>query len=94
MVLKNELWYDEYSHKYRIYPHLICENLWDGRYRCVYCGLEGDYNKVLSKVGCTERKKPCLWCGQAPLCAPDCVGMRMLLSDPKAHLIGNPYEEK
>ena len=91
--IREERWWDRHLKKWRLYPHLICDNLWDGRYKCLYCGLEGDYNRELTKVSCTERKSPCPWCGGTPLCKPDCVGIRMLLSDPKVYVIGdNPFE--
>ncbi len=92
--ITTKTWWDKYSNEHRPYPHLICHNLRDGRYKCRHCGIEGEYNKI-NKTSCTERPKPCKWCGQTPLCAPDCVGIRMILSDPKVYVTGsNPFEEK
>ena len=86
-----DTWYDKHLKIERPYPHLICSGVGDkGNYmihRCDYCGLEGDYNDVLGKVSCTERPKPCSWCGESPLCAPDCTGIALLLADPKVYVI-------
>jgi len=78
-----ELWWGKYNHKHRPRPHL---------FRRRHCGIAGHCDKI-SEVSCTERKDPCPWCGQTPLCAPDCVAIRVLLSDSKAYVIGNnPFE--
>ena len=95
--LKQETWYDKYSGKERLYPHysLMPENK---GLRCSYCKVffaPGDDGFIeIEGVGCTERgHQLCPWCGETPLCAPDCVGIRMLLSDTRVYLTGdNPFE--
>ncbi len=66
-------------------PHLSVEatgpegeRVW----RCTRCGSEGDdIDEMMNEPArCSVPVDPCKWCGQAPLCAPDCVGMAMILS--------------
>ena len=91
-----EKWWDKYNKKWRYFPHLVCTNNREGKSQCVHCGavMRQDAEWVYTEeIGCTERNPPCEWCGESPLCAPDCVGIRMALSDPEVHVIGNPYKE-
>lgn len=91
-----ETWYDKHTGKHRLYPHYVLEPE-NGGLRCTYCrvffppGNDGSID--IETVGCTERKEtPCPWCGELPLCAPDCVGIRMLLSSSKVYICGdNPF---
>ncbi|KKN50754.1 hypothetical protein LCGC14_0629240 [marine sediment metagenome] len=102
-VMEQDKWWDKHSEKWRLYPHMIMEpSPEENGWRCDYCNElipwgEPDEDGMVScesDVGCTERKKPCKWCGESPLCAPDCVGIRMLFSDPKVYVAGaNPFEE-
>jgi len=97
--LRSERWWDKYCQKWRLYPHLILmpEN---GGLRCDFCALflppDQDGSVPLEQAdgtGCTERKDACRWCGETPLCAPNCAGMRLLLSDPKVYVTGeNPFQ--
>lgn len=98
-----EKWYDKRSKRWRLFPHMILfpDEERQG-YECEYChhlipwGEPDKDGLVLCEdnVGCTERHTPCKWCGEEPLCAPDCVGIRMLLSEPKIYLIGdNPFPD-
>ncbi len=92
--LKQEKWWDKYGKKWRFYPHLICRNNSEGKSQCDYCGevMRSDDNWVyFEEIGCTERKGTCEWCGESPLCAPDCTGILMALSGEDVHVIGNPY---
>ena len=94
--MAEETWFDKRSGKQRLYPHLVLEpvGICGNRcWKCVYCGAEDEYYKVRA-IGCTERKAACQWCGEKPLCAPDCVGIRMALSGDNVHVIGeNPFPE-
>ena len=104
-ILTKEKWYDKDSNRWRLYPHMIMtpDNERQG-WVCDYCHHfvpwgEPDKDGLVSAdddvVGCTERHTPCPWCGSEPLCAPDCVGIRMILSDPKIYVIGdNPFPEQ
>jgi len=84
----NAKYYDKELKKWLLYPHLSMKNTGNGIWKCDYCKETGKYNE-LSKIACTERPKPCKWCGESPLCARDCVGIRIALSDPKVYVIGN-----
>lgn len=87
-TLTTEKWYDEYTKGWRLYPHLIVRrNIKLKVWKCDYCGEEGNMDE-LGKIGCTERSNPCKWCGRAPLCTPDCMGIKIALSDPKVVVIG------
>ncbi len=92
--MAQETYWDEHTGKQMPYPHLYCLGDGNGRdgvpqtHTCRFCGLSGDYNDVLMATSCTERPKPCLWCGEAPLCAEDCVGMALALSDPAVYAAG------
>lgn len=44
------------------------------RWRCRYCGLTGTYDEVRA-VACSHVYPPCKTCGQAPECAPNCLGV-------------------
>lgn len=97
-----EKYYDKYSGKWLLYPHLwrVKDTKTSG-FRCKFCGyitLYGEPDKdgmvsPINNVGCTERPEPCEWCGGTPECEPDCVGMRMALSEPNIHVIGNPFPD-
>jgi len=101
--LQKELYYNKYTNKWCLYPHMILDpEPGNHGWRCLYCHElipwgEPDENGSIScesEIGCTERPKPCPWCGEQPLCAPDCVGIKMLLSDPKIYVCGdNPFPE-
>ena len=92
--LTKEKWWDKYLKEWRLYPHLCESPLGGDIWVCEYCHYIGTLEQ-LNDIGCTEHKKPCKWCGQTPLCAPECIGMRMLLSDDKVYVAGdNPFEEK
>ncbi len=94
--LKQEKWWDKRGQKWRFYPHLTCRNNKDGKSQCVYCGevmRQDDKWVYFEEISCTERKQPCQWCGESPLCAPNCVGIRMILSDPEVYVTGdNPFD--
>ena len=93
--MTSDRYWDKHIGKMMPYPHLYC--LGDGNgdngipqtHTCQFCGLSGDYNDVLMVTSCTERSAPCEWCGEAPLCSPDCVGVRMALSDPGVYVAGH-----
>ena len=100
--LTKEMWFNKHFNRWEIYPHMIMIPEPENKgWRCDYCkflipwGEPDDYGCVSTEslIGCTERKAPCKWCGEQPLCAPDCTGMRLLLSDPKVYVTGeNPFE--
>jgi len=89
----SDYWWDKHLGKFRLYPHLVMIPIGGGIWECGDCKARGTLDE-LEGVGCPVSKDnpPCPWCGEAPLCAPDCVGIRMVLSDPKVYTIGNPYE--
>ena len=101
--LRSEKWFDKHTDKWEFYPHLtLLPNKLRKGWVCKYCGHfipfgKPDKDGMVScddGIGCTERPKPCKWCGESPLCAPDCVGMRMALSDDKLYVIGDtPYDK-
>ena len=98
-----EKWFNKYFNRWELYPHMILDpEPENAGWRCLHCKVlipwgEPDKDGLVSSespIGCTERHTPCKWCGEQPLCAPDCVGIRMLLSDPKVYVIGdNPFPE-
>lgn len=60
------------------------------RWTCTYegCTEAGDIN-ILIKQDCIEPPPPpCHWCGQTPLCAPDCAGIELALSGDDVHVVG------
>ena len=85
--LTTETWFDKHSGKEQLYPHLTL-NRAVGGWRCAFCKVLFPKIGNSKSIGCTERTGPCTWCGEAPLCAPDCAGVRMALSDPKVHIAG------
>ena len=90
--MNTEQYWDKRLEKWRYFPHLVMTPEGEGL-RCNYCDLymphDGDgFISIEKDQGCTERKPMCQWCGEGPLCAPDCVGIRMLFSDPKVYIVG------
>lgn len=95
-----ETWWDERLQKNRLYPHLWLTRVPNEeghadekrRWGCTYCRvIRVDVNDF-NKFGCTERKESCKWCGEKPLCAPDCLGVRMALSEGATEIVGgNPF---
>lgn len=69
----------------------------DEHWKCGKCGKVGLWAEMdepealatgaIFKV-CLYPYPACQWCGQTPLCAPDCVGIRMLLSDSRIYIAG------
>ena len=90
----SEMYFDKVTGRNEPYPHGLVTKNWDGTHTCDYCGLAGDYNDVLIVKACTERPEPCKWCGESPLCAEDCVGIMLALSDPSVYVAGNDTPEE
>jgi len=57
-------------------------------WKCQYCGVIGTIEE-LDKIECSYQYPPCRWCGQTPICASDCIGIRIALSDPRIYIAGN-----
>lgn len=64
-------------------PHNSLKKTYKGldHWKCKYCGMEGTYAE-LNAVECPYEYPPCKYCGETPLCAPDCKGIVMALTDP------------
>ena len=86
-------WWDKRLLKWRLYPHLRVNSCNNGIWKCLYCGKTGTFKEVYA-TGRTERPKTCIWCGESPLCAPDCTGMQLLLGRPDVYVIGeDPFKD-
>ena len=59
-------------------------------WKCNYCGATGTLEE-LDQIECSYNYPPCKWCGQT--CAPDCIGVRLALSDPNIYICGQDIEE-
>jgi len=57
------------------------------RWRCFYCKAEGLFEE-LQAIACTHVYPPCEFCGQTPICAPDCAGCLALLGAPGVYVVG------
>ncbi len=93
--LSQEKYWDKYNERWLFYPHGIIRPRPElNGSECWYCGqiLPWDVDKDgminIRPFGCVERHPPCKWCGEEPECAPDCVGIRMALSDPDVYVAG------
>ncbi len=58
---------------------------------CHWCGDAGSFDELESR-NCGYEYPICPWCGQTPICAPDCVGCWLALSDPKIYIAGEKKE--
>jgi len=89
MSHKQSVWYDKHLKEWRLYPHLTMVRVKgkENVFKCAYCKRLGTVRQ-LERVSCPERPEPCKRCGETPLCAPDCVGVRMALSMPGVYVIG------
>lgn len=63
------------------------KDLW----QCYYCKQSGTYDEMETKE-CSYAYPPCKYCGQTPLCAPDCKGMIALLGQPEIRVISDELE--
>lgn len=68
-------------------PHNIMRGLGGGRFRCDYCGRQGEYN-WLNMTDCTHVYEKCDYCGEHPFCAKDCSGIAEALSNPDVYVAG------
>lgn len=61
------------------------------KWKCEYCGIEGTFDEV-EAIECSYKYPPCEYCGQTPICASDCKGVALALSeeltDTKTYLAG------
>lgn len=46
------------------------------KWKCTYCGVEGTFDEV-EAIECSHVYPPCKYCGQTPICAPNCGGIAM-----------------
>lgn len=82
------VWWDKRLKQYRPYPHLSMTKTQGNTWKCRYCGEENPDCNALCQTSCAERPEPCKWCGESPLCAPDCMGIALALSAPEVFVIG------
>ena len=66
-------------------PHNHLSKGPDGEWTCQYCGVKGTVDE-LDDTECSHVYPPCPYCGQAPLCAPDCKGVGLALSGAGVYL--------
>ena len=55
--------------------------------RCTDCGITG-FLKEVGEVACTFVHPPCKWCGNTPVCAWDCAGMKEVFNNPDVYMTG------
>ena len=63
------------------------------RWRCVdaACGITGNYSEVIAQDCLAPLPAPCKWCGQTPLCTPDCEGMLAIFNRSDVHVAGQEW---
>ena len=62
-------------------------------WQCQYCGAKETIEE-LNKKECTHEYPPCKYCGQTPICSPDCQGIMDVLCDSKTYVTGCGDDEK
>ena len=74
-------------------PHLTWINIGNGWiWRCKDCQMLGSW-EALSNTECPVIPPPCSWCGHVAICAWDCMGIALILSDPQVHIIDTEKTE-
>lgn len=71
-------------------PHnwLTKLNAKHGIWFCNYCGLVGTYDE-LENAECDYVYPPCDYCGETPLCAPNCTGVISAMAGPDVEVISD-----